>query len=93
MGSLRLLQGLYLHDVDLTVGLAEVSCGPVPTPHTGCPPAPVRARQPHQPPGPGNPWAALLGPKEPGKQADVGLSRHQFFFGVESRRAQLPASQ
>lgn len=34
MGSLRLLQGLYLHDVDLTVGLAEVSLGPVPTPYT-----------------------------------------------------------
>lgn len=67
MGSLRLPWGLYLHKADLTVGLAQASCCPVPTPRMGRPPAPERARQPHQPPGPGHPRAALLGPKEPGK--------------------------
>ena len=32
MSSLRLPRELYLDDMDLTVELAQVSCGPVPTP-------------------------------------------------------------
>ena len=35
MGSLRLPWGLYLHKADLTVGLAQASCCPVPTPRHG----------------------------------------------------------
>lgn len=69
MGSLRLPRGLYLHYADLTVERSGHRCPAAlcPPPHMECPPAPVRARKPHQPPGSGDPRAVLLGPKEPGK--------------------------
>lgn len=95
MGSLRLPRGLYLHDVDLTVELAQVSCGPVPNPRHGTstssregqatPPASWIRRPMGGAPGPQRAW-------EVGR---CGLVEAPIFWG-ENRDApssQLPSEE